>query len=74
MIKRDAEASYEAVTRGIRVTVVPVYLEEQSDPDENSFIWAYTIVIENQGGETIQLRTRHWRITDFDRQHAGSEG
>jgi len=60
----DQQASYEAVTRGVRVTVRPTFLEDQSEPDENRFVWAYTIVIENRGEQTVRLRTRHWRITD----------
>ena len=55
---------YEAVTQGIRVRVTPQYLEEESDPDEDRYVWAYTIDIVNEGSETVQLRTRHWRITD----------
>lgn len=55
---------YEAVTRGIRVRVEPRYLEEESAPDENRYVWSYTIDIVNEGSETVQLRTRHWRITD----------
>jgi ApaG protein len=55
---------YEAVTRGIRIRVAPQYLEHESEPDENRFVWAYTIDILNEGNETVQLRSRHWRITD----------
>jgi ApaG protein len=55
---------YEAVSHGIRVRVTPQYLEEESAPDESRYVWAYTIDILNEGGETVQLRTRHWRITD----------
>lgn len=55
---------YERITRGIRVTVRPEFLEEQSKPDESYFVWAYTIVIENLGRETVTLRTRYWKITD----------
>jgi ApaG protein len=55
---------YEAVTRGIRIRVTPHYLEEQSSPDEGEFFWAYTIDIVNEGDETVQLRSRVWRITD----------
>ena len=55
---------YEAVTHGIRVRVTPQYLEEESAPDEGRYVWAYTIDIVNEGSETVQLRTRHWRITD----------
>jgi ApaG protein len=57
---------YEAVTRGIRVCVTPQYLEEESSPEVDRFFWAYTIDIFNEGSETVQLRSRHWRITDAD--------
>jgi ApaG protein len=55
---------YEAVTRSIRVRVTPAYVEEQSTPEENYFFWAYTVVIANEGDETVQLKSRVWRITD----------
>lgn len=55
---------YSATTRSIKVTVKPFYLEDQSSPTENHYVWAYHVRIENNGGETVQLRRRHWRITD----------
>ena len=55
---------YETVTQGIRVRVMPQYLEEESSPDESRYVWAYTIDIVNESSETVQLRTRHWIITD----------
>lgn len=55
---------YSEITRAIRVTVQPVYLEDQSTPSENHFVWAYHVRIENTGDETVQLRSRYWRITD----------
>jgi ApaG protein len=55
---------YEAVTKGIRVRVQPEYLEEESAPVDGRYVWAYTIDIINEGTETVQLKTRHWRITD----------
>jgi ApaG protein len=55
---------YSETTRSIKVTVKPFYLEDQSLPTENHYVWAYHVRIENQGGETVQLRRRHWRITD----------
>lgn len=55
---------YEAVTHGIRVKVEPQYLEEQSSPDESYFFWAYTIEIANESTSVVQLKTRHWQITD----------
>jgi ApaG protein len=55
---------YRAVTRNIEVTVSPRFLSERSSPDNGYFFWAYSIEITNQGQETVQLKTRHWRITD----------
>jgi ApaG protein len=55
---------YRAVTRNIEVKVTPKFLSERSSPDNGYFFWAYTIEISNQGSETVQLKTRHWRITD----------
>jgi ApaG protein len=55
---------YESMTRNIRVTVRPKYLHSQSRPDDDHFVWAYTITIENRGAETVTLRSRHWKITD----------
>jgi ApaG protein len=55
---------YKAVTRNIEVTVTPRFLAERSSPTESYFFWAYTIDIANHGEETVQLKTRHWRITD----------
>lgn len=55
---------YEAVTRDIRVSVTPQYLEAESRPENNAYFWAYTIVIENESREAAQLRARYWQITD----------
>ena len=55
---------YRAVTRNIEVTVTPRFLSERSSPENGYFFWAYTIDIANLGRETVQLKTRHWRITD----------
>jgi ApaG protein len=55
---------YQAVTRNIEVTVTPQYLADRSSPVSGEYFWSYTIEIKNRGPETVQLRTRHWRITD----------
>jgi ApaG protein len=55
---------YRAVTRRIEVTVEPNFLPERSSADKQQYFWSYTIVITNSGDETVQLRTRHWIITD----------
>jgi ApaG protein len=55
---------FSETTRRIKVNVEPIFLEDQSDPEENHFVWAYRIRIDNEGGDTVQLLNRHWRITD----------
>ncbi len=55
---------YEAETNGIHVRVAPSFLPQESDPEERRWFWAYTIEVENRGARTVQLVTRHWRITD----------
>jgi len=55
---------YRTVTRKIEVKVAPRFLPEKSSPDNGYFFWAYTITLTNLGRETVQLKTRHWRITD----------
>jgi ApaG protein len=55
---------YKAVTRAIEVSVEPSFMPERSSFDQHYFFWAYRIVIANRGTETVQLKTRHWIITD----------
>jgi ApaG protein len=55
---------YEETTRNIRVAVEPNFLDDQSAPDENRYLWSYRIVIENKSGDAVQLLSRYWRITD----------
>jgi ApaG protein len=53
-----------ANTRGIAVSVEPTYLETRSSPDGSEYFWAYRVIIENQGRETVHLLSRHWMITN----------
>ena len=55
---------YRTVTRDIEVQVTPRFLSERSSPENGYFFWAYTIEITNCGADTVQLKTRHWKITD----------
>ncbi|MFQ5972145.1 MAG: Co2+/Mg2+ efflux protein ApaG [Alphaproteobacteria bacterium] len=55
---------YKTTTNAITVTVDPVYLEDQSSPDDDHYVWAYHVRIENRGDRTVKLRTRYWHITD----------
>ena len=60
----ELDGMYEETTNGIKVSVRPVYLEDQSSPEDDHYVWAYNVRIENQGTEQVQLMNRHWRITD----------
>lgn len=55
---------YSKETRGVRITVSPIFLVEQSSPDEQHYVWAYHVEIANEGSSTVQLMTRCWHITD----------
>ena len=46
------------------MSVEPTYLETRSSPDSSQYFWAYRVIIENRGRETVQLLTRHWMITN----------
>lgn len=54
----------ETVRHDIRVKVETAYIEEQSDPEQNRYVFAYSITITNIGTVTAQLLRRHWSITD----------
>ena len=55
---------YKSTTRAIHVTVEPHYLPDQSEPAKSKYVWSYKVRIENQGDVAVQLRSRHWKITD----------
>lgn len=53
-----------AVTEGVRVTVESVYLADRSSPDDDVYAFGYMVTIANEGTRRVQLRRRHWIITD----------
>jgi ApaG protein len=55
---------YTKTTSHIKITVIPMYMADQSNPAEFHYVWAYTIQIENTGQDKVQLLNRYWRITD----------
>ncbi|MGO8059100.1 Co2+/Mg2+ efflux protein ApaG [Rhizobium johnstonii] len=59
---------YRALTREIEVVVEPFYLEEQSDPEDDRYVWGYRIVISNNSGIAVRLVNRYWNITDQNGQ------
>ncbi|MBM3534045.1 MAG: Co2+/Mg2+ efflux protein ApaG [Alphaproteobacteria bacterium] len=62
--KDDDKRPYVAETKEIKVSVKPTFLEDQSSPTDDHYVWAYHVRIENGGQSTVQLLNRHWRITD----------
>ena len=54
----------ETDINNIRVDVKTRYIEDQSNPEQNYYVFAYTITIQNKGQQSAQLLTRHWVITD----------
>lgn len=55
---------YEETSSDINIQVTPIFVDEESDPEEAKYLWAYQIRIENQSSEVLQLTNRHWEITD----------
>ncbi len=53
---------YSETTRNIRVSVIPEYLAEHSDPNQGAYAFSYAVKIENLGLETVQLLRRHWVV------------
>jgi ApaG protein len=58
----------ETTINNIQVDVETRYIEEQSNPEQNYYVFAYTITIENKGELGAQLLTRHWVITDSNQK------
>jgi ApaG protein len=55
---------YTKTTDHITVSVYPVYLADQSEPEAGHYVWAYHVRIENHGKTAIRVCHRHWQITD----------
>ena len=69
-------APFEARTGDIVVRVQAMFLEDESEPEENRFVWAYRVAVENHGGQSVQILRRSWKITDAGgaTQHVHGEG
>jgi ApaG protein len=72
----EGREGYTKTTRGIRISVRSYYLEDQSNPDDHHYVWAYRVKIENSGRESVQLMRRTWQITDANgrTQHVHGAG
>ena len=58
----------------ITVIVEPMYLEDHSDPMEDTYLWAYKVKIKNNGEEKVQLLSRHWKIFDSNGNYREVKG
>jgi ApaG protein len=63
-LEKPKDFKYHATTRDIDVKVQSFFLHQQSEPEQNFYIWAYKIEIQNNSTEGITLIARHWYITD----------
>ena len=52
------------MTTNINITISTRFLDNQSEPEENRFVFSYTITITNNERESVQLLSRHWIIKD----------
>jgi len=64
----------ESTTPCVKCQVHTKYVEEQSDPDNNRYVFAYIITIKNLSQETVQLLSRRWLITDSNGKQLSIEG
>jgi len=51
-------------SNAIKVDVQALYIDSESDPEQNRFVFAYTVTIRNVGDNAAKLLTRHWVIRD----------
>jgi ApaG protein len=56
--------SKPATRTSIQITVETLYLPDQSEPDGERYVFAYTVTIRNTGALPARLVNRHWIITD----------
>ena len=61
---RDGMGIEGDISDGIRIEVETLYVESESDPERNRFVFAYTVTIRNVGAVAARLLTRHWVIRD----------
>ena len=67
---------YTKTTKNINITVSPHYLEDQSEPENQHYVWAYQVTINNLGNGTVKLKNRYWKIIDSNgiKQEVRGEG
>jgi len=64
----------DTITQGIRVQAQAQFLPSESDSERRHFVWAYRIVITNEGAARARLKSRHWFILDGDNRREDVRG
>ncbi len=62
--QRNGLYAWRVMSNNIDVSVVPEFLPERSNADQNFYAFGYRVTISNFGTESVQLLRRHWLITD----------
>lgn len=60
------EFDYELITNNVQVKVRPIWIEENTIPEENIYFWAYIVKIINLSSMDIKLMRRYWCITNSE--------
>ena len=68
------QANSDTVTEGIRVQAAAQFIPSDSNPEQKQFIYAYKIVITNEGTRRAKLKSRHWIILDADNHREDVRG
>ena len=66
--------AFTQITRNIKVTVTPEFIESQSAPSNQYFVWSYNINIVNLSATSVQLTNRHWKVIDANGKHEQVSG
>jgi ApaG protein len=64
----------DTTTEGIRIQAQAQFMEADSDPGADQFLFAYRIVITNTGTKPARLKARHWVILDADHRREDVHG
>jgi len=64
----------DTITQGIRVQAQAQFLPSESDSERRHYVWAYRIVITNEGTARAKLKSRHWIILDADNRREDVRG
>lgn len=70
----DLRELYYRITEGLRITVQPRFIAEQSRPAAGHFVFAYRIRLENVAERPARLLSRHWQIHDEAGEDTEVEG